>query len=39
MEQIKNKPFILSLDNVFVDIAIQLPDNTFITKHGLDPGG
>ena len=31
-------PWILSVDNIFLDIAIQLPNNQFITDHGFVPG-
>ena len=31
-------PFIFTMDNIFLDVARSLPDNTFLTDNGIKPG-
>lgn len=31
-------PWILTLDNIFLDCARKIPDNSFLEKHGITPG-
>ena len=34
----ENSPWIITLDNIFVDVAIKLPSTSFLESHNLVPG-
>ena len=31
-------PWIFGIDNIFVDVAVELPDNSFLIENGVEPG-